>query len=175
MDAAGLPETPSALDILDTLANVNSNSENYRNPLVAEAIAEFVFAVCGEVEMKAESSSDGNSCFNAIAEENLAQLLEIQKALRSNDALIAASGKEELKRLAQAAQAFVEFEWNSWEVQVVDSLAKALDGVIGEFEESDERLMSSVTLADDALEAVSLMEGRAVQKARRQSMSRRKV
>jgi hypothetical protein len=138
-------------------------------------MAGFLHAVCGEVEMKAESSSDGDSCFNTIAEENSAQLLELQTILRSSDALKASQGKEELKRLAQSAQAFVEFEWHSWEVQVVDSLAKALDGITGEFEESEERLMSSMTLADDALEAVSLMEGRAVQRARRQSMSRRKV
>jgi hypothetical protein len=175
IDSAGLPESPSALNISDTLANANTNSENFRNPLIAEAMAGFVFAVCGEVEMKAESSSDGNTCFNILAEESPDQLIELQKALRSSDAFKAAKGKEELKRLAQAAQAFVEFEWNSWEVQVVDSLAKALDGIVGDIEEIDERLMSGVTLADDALEAVSLMEGRAVQKARRRSMSRRKV
>lgn len=175
MESAGLPTSPSALQISDILANANSNSESFRNPLVADAMAGFVFAVCGEVEMKAESSSDGDSCFNAIAEQSQSQLLQLQKALRSSDALTAARGKEELKRLAQSAKAFVEFEWHSWELQVVDSLAKALDGIVGEFEESDERLMSSVTLADDALEAVSLMEGRAVQKARRQSMARRKV
>jgi hypothetical protein len=175
MESAGLPTSPSALQISDILANANSNSESFRNPLIADAMAGFVFAVCGEVEMKAESSSDGDSCFDAIAEQSQSQLLQLQKALRSSDALTAARGKEELKRLAQSAKAFVEFEWHSWEVQVVDSLAKALDGIVGEFEESDERLMSSVTLADDALEAVSLMEGRAVQKARRQSMARRKV
>lgn len=175
MTAAGLPLSPFSLEISDLLANANNSSEDFRNPLVAEAMAGFLHAVCGEVEMKAESSSDGDSCFNTIAEENSAQLLELQTILRSSDALTASQGKEELKRLAQSAQAFVEFEWHSWEVQVVDSLAKALDGIAGEFEESEERLMSSMTLADDALEAVSLMEGRAVQRARRQSMSRRKV
>lgn len=175
MESAGLPESPSDLDISDILSNADTNSENFRNPFIAEALAGFLFAVCGEVEMKAESSSDGNSCFNAIAEQNPIQLLQLQKALRSSDPLVAARGKEELQRLAQAAQAFVEFEWHNWEVQVVDSLVSAIDGIAGEFEENDERLMSSVTLADDALEAVSLMEGRAVQKARRQSMARRKV
>jgi hypothetical protein len=175
MTAAGLPLSPFSLEISDLLANANNSSEDFRNPLVAEAMAGFLHAVCGEVEMKAESSSDGDSCFNTIAEENSAQLLELQTILRSSDALKASQGKEELKRLAQSAQAFVEFEWHSWEVQVVDSLAKALDGIAGEFEESEERLMSSMTLADDALEAVSLMEGRAVQRARRQSMSRRKT
>ena len=175
MESAGLPESPSALNISDTLTNANTNSENFRNPLIAEAMASFVFAVCGEVEMKAESSSDGNSCFNTLVEDSVDQLLELQKALRSSDGFKAAKGKEEMKRLARAAQTFVEFEWKSWEVQVISSLAQALDGIVGDFEESDERLMSHTTLADDALEAVSLMEGRAVQKARRRSMSRRRV
>jgi hypothetical protein len=178
MQAVGIPDSSSAMQKgkdSDTLASANTASNNFRNPLIAEAISEFAFAVCGEIEKKAELSSDGNTCFAVIADECPDQLLQLQKALRSLDAGKVTESKEELKRLAQSVQEFVEFEWETWEVQVVESLAKGVEGITIEFEESDDRLESCATLADDALDAVSLMEGSAVQKARRRSLSRRKV
>jgi hypothetical protein len=178
MQAVGILESSSAMskgNNSDTLASANTASNNFRNPLIAEAISEFAFAVCGEIEKKVELSLDGNTCFAAVADECPDQLLQLQKALRSLDEEKVTESKEELKRLAQSVQSFVEFEWETWEVQVVESLAKAVDGITIDFEESDERLERCVTLADDSLEAVSLMEGIAVRKARRRSMSRRRV
>ena len=175
MEAAGLPEDSSAIrneNDSDTLANANRASKNFRNPLIADAMRGFVIAVCSEIERKAELSLDANSCFAAIADERPGQMLQLQRALKSQDGT---KSIEALKGLAESVESFVDFEWKSWEAQVIDSLVKSMDTIVVDCEENDEALERSVTLADEALEAVSLMEGRAVRKARRRSMNRRKV
>jgi hypothetical protein len=71
MEAAGLPQISAmhTKNNADTLASANTASKHFRNPLIADAMNEFAFAVCVEIEKKAELSSDGNSCFAAIADD----------------------------------------------------------------------------------------------------------
>ena len=152
---------------IDTVVEAKAVSTIAKNQFITEAMEEFVEAVCSEVEGKAESSSDSESRFQSLVEEIPGELLLLQKSLRQ------VGGNEEVISLACAVQKFVENEWNSWETMVAEAMVGQVNLIPEEIQEDKDRIKKCSTLVDDTQEALSLMAGRAAQKARRRSMDRR--
>jgi hypothetical protein len=152
---------------VDSVVEARSMSDIAKNKFITEALEGFIEAVCSEVEGKAEVSSDSDTCFQSLVEEMPDQLLQLQKGLHQE------GGKEGLRSLAVAVQKFVENEWTTWETMVAEALVGQVNQIPGEIEDDEGRISKCSTLVDDTQESLSLMAGRAAQKARRRSMDRR--
>lgn len=136
---------------------------------ISDSILSFAIAVCGEVEEKAGSSSDSETCFRDLLENIEEGKHSLQCWIRDE------VGENHIKSIAFAIRSILEHEWGSWEKVVLDSLVAAIEQIGIEFEPENSHLDRCLNTLNDINETLSIAAGKAARKARRRSMARHKV
>ena len=173
-----------ANDILLGSCNLSCQSGNSS---INQAVQEFITVVCGEVEDQAQQL---NGSLNDSCETDLLAVLGDEK-LRGVRNLIAASNirtesgltatatdrqhLRSIRELAAASWDNVTAEWETWEVQVSETLRQTICDTLNGIDDEVRAIERHICLAEDVQESISLKAGRAVRKARRRSITRCKV
>eukprot|EP00980_Cylindrotheca_fusiformis_P023138 scaffold10187_cov195-Cylindrotheca_fusiformis.AAC.6 len=150
-----------------------SKSLQSTDSITFERWNQFLQAVCGEVE-KQQTDLDGKaeSDFLSLVEAQPRWLLKLQTKLRSTEGT---ELQEDIHTMLQVGKERLESEWQSWLAVVLESFMNPLSAVSSALSKEKEKLDVASKKYDEFYTKLSFMAGRKVQRARRKSLSRRKV
>jgi len=144
---------------------------------VIQATSSLVVEASAEIEkMVAETSCEGQKYLSHAIETNAVCMGDLQRKLQNADLVVDSGMHDLLKGLADAVRNQVEGEWSSWETQLTEALMQTMDATYnGKIIEDIKYVENGMKTLESAKESVSIMNRKAVKRARRRSLNRRKA
>lgn len=156
----------------DSLTSFNQSLQR-TDSITFERWNQFLQAVCGEVE-KQQTDLDGtaSAAFSVMVESQPEFLVKLQAKLRSSD-----TGKmqQDMQMMVHVGKQRIEAEWQNWLAIVLESFKNPLSAVTSGLRQEKDTMDRASEKFVILRTKLSFMAGKKVQRARRKSLSRRKV
>ena len=163
---ASLPATTP-----DIFTDTSTFLRNNPSTLLADALNTFLREVCEHVET--DTTPRVNPEFiSQLPETEQDRVLVLQECLRSEDKEVV---EGQLGKLMEVSLQCESITWEKWLLDTAVQMEEYLAGHTEELRAERDRVAQEIQRLDDAECLLSSMKARAVQKARRNSLERRKV
>jgi len=155
----------------DVFADTSAFLQEKPSTLLAEALNTFLREVCEHVETVGTPDVNPDSFLQLPAIEK-ARVLTLQECLRSENKAIA---EAQLGLLMEVSSLCEGITWEKWLLDTAVQMEEYVAGHTDELRVERDRIEQEIQRVDDAECLLSSIKARAVQKARRKSLERRKV
>jgi hypothetical protein len=148
---------------------------NSQCPFILEELQGFLNDACDTMERYAEGETvDGESMIQVMIQGDETNMLSLQRSIR-NDDFERNPILNKLISLSELAKLIVSTEVRHWEAKVTEALVLSLTKLLQEIDDEHSQIHRRIKLADDVNYSLSLFSGQQMRRARRKSISRRKV
>ena len=155
----------------DVFSETSTFLQENRSVLLAEALNTYLMEICENFD-KDETSSVDPDFINQLPDEDQKKILALQKSLRSdNKAMV----EKHLSQLLKVARECETVEWEEWLLETVVQMEEHFALHTKDLQSEREKIVLEIQRIDDAECVLSAAKARSVQRARRQSLQRRKV
>eukprot|EP00977_Amphora_coffeiformis_P003680 scaffold710_cov171-Amphora_coffeaeformis.AAC.49 len=161
----------SSATIPDVFAETSAFLRNNPSALLAEALNTFLREVCEHVETTSIPEIDSDF-ISQLPETEQARVLALQECLRSENKEVT---EVQLGLLMEVSSQCEGITWQKWILDTAVQMEEYMAGHTDELRAERDRVAQEIQRVDDAECLLSSMKARAVQKARRKSLERRKV